>query len=56
MNIRSRTTSDKSLRFTFGNIHEMPGQSTWLSDFFIYYFVSLFIEIGWSYVCGIFRF
>ena len=24
MNIRNGITSDKSLRFTFGNIHEMP--------------------------------
>jgi hypothetical protein len=57
MNIRSGTTFDKSLRFTFGNVHEMPGWSTWLSEIFLYYyFVSLLTEIEWSHVCGIFRF
>ena len=55
MNIRSGTISDKSLRFTFGNVHEMPGWSTWLSEFFTI-IVSLFAKIGWSHVCGIFRF
>jgi hypothetical protein len=30
-------TYDKSLRFTFGNVHEMPGWSTWLSENFYYY-------------------
>ena len=49
MNIRSGITSDKNLRFTFGNVHEMPGWNTWLSEFFII-FVSLFVEIGWSRV------
>ena len=57
MNIRSETTSDKSLRFTFGNVHEMPGWSTWLSEIFLYYyFVSLLTKIEWSHVCGIFHF
>jgi hypothetical protein len=56
MNIRSGTTSNKSLRFTFGNVHEMPGWSTWLSEYFFFFFVSLFAEIGWSHVCSIFRF
>ena len=61
MNIRSGITSDKILRFTFGNVREMPGWSTWLSEFFYFLFfvvvvVSLFIEIGWIHVCGIFRF
>jgi hypothetical protein len=37
MNIRSEITSDKSLRFTFGNVHEMPGWSTWLIENFYYY-------------------
>ena len=36
MNIRSEITSDKSLRFTFGNVHEMLEWSTWLSEFFYY--------------------
>ena len=44
MNIRSGITSDKSLRFTFENIHEMLGWSTWLNE--IFYSVSLFAEIG----------
>ena len=34
MNIRNGTISDKSLRFTFGNVHERLGVSTWLSEFF----------------------
>ena len=54
MNIRSGITSDKSLKFTFENVHKMPGWSTWLSE--IFYFVSLFTKIGWSHVCGIFYF
>ena len=37
MNIRSGITSDKILRFTFGNVREMPGWSTWLSEIFYYY-------------------
>ena len=37
MNIRSGITSDKSLRFTCGNVHEMPGWSTWLSKKIYYY-------------------
>jgi hypothetical protein len=40
MNIRSGTTFDKSLRFTFGNVHEMPRWSTWLSEY-IYIFIIL---------------
>ena len=35
MNIRSGITSDKGLRFTFGNIHEMLGWR--LSEIFYYY-------------------
>jgi hypothetical protein len=38
MNIRSGINSDKSLRFTFGNVHEMLGWSTWLSNFFFFFF------------------
>ena len=56
MNIRSGTTSNKSLRFTFGNVHEMPGWSTWLSEYIYFFFVSFFAEIGWSHVYSIFRF
>jgi hypothetical protein len=56
MNIRSGITFNKSLRFTFGNVHEMLGWSTWFSDFFFFNIVSLFAKIGWSHVCGIFRF
>ena len=37
MNIRSGTTSNKSLRFTFGNVHEMPGWSTWLSEYIFFF-------------------
>ena len=45
MNIRSGTTFDKSLRFTFENVHEMPGWSTWLSEFFIlFYYYCEFIR------------
>ena len=55
MNIRSGTTFDKSLRFTFENVHEMPRWSTWLSEYF-FFFVSLFAEIGWNHVYGIFCF
>jgi hypothetical protein len=38
MDIKSRTTSDKSLRFTFGNVHEILGWSTWLSEIYYYYY------------------
>ena len=37
MNIRIRITSGKNLRFTFGNVHKMPGWSTWLSEILYYY-------------------
>ena len=44
MNIRNGLTSDNSLRFTFGNVHEMPGWNTWLSDLFIYFYYCEFIR------------
>ena len=54
MNKRSGTTSDKSLRFTFGNVHEMPGWSAWLSEYFYYYyFVSLFTKLD-GVMCVVF--
>ena len=37
INIRSGITSDKSLKFTFGNVHEILGWSTWLCEIFYYY-------------------
>ena len=39
MNIRSGITFNKSLRFTFGNVHEMLGWSTWFSDFFFFFLI-----------------
>jgi hypothetical protein len=35
MNIKSRITFDKSLRFTFGNVHEMSGWNTCVSEIFL---------------------
>ena len=44
MNKRSEIPFDKSLRFIFENVHEMPGWNTWLSDLFIYFYYCEFIR------------
>ena len=44
MNIRNGTISDKSLRFTFENVHEMPRWSTWLSELLLLLLLKYFCE------------